>query len=268
MSRQRWGQNFLVNPSVVQQVVARAAPRPQDLVIEVGPGKGVLTRALLATGCRVLALEIDPGLIEHLARAFADQERLEVRHVDAVTAHWAELARSAGDGQALFVANLPYESGTAILLHWLEASVREARLARAVVMVQLEVGERLGEGPGSKAYGSLGALAQVTHRVRRVVDVEPGSFRPPPKVRSRVVELTRLDEPLLRAETWRSGAAFLHAAFAKRRKQLAGGLAGFGGCDRETWQGLLEAQGHARTARAEELSGAQLLALAAAAERR
>lgn len=267
MSRQRWGQNFLVNEGVVREVVARAAPRPADLVIEVGPGRGVLTRALLETGCRVLALEIDPKLIERLGRDFAGEDRLELRCLDAVHADWLDMTARLSEGNALFVANLPYESGTAILLRWLEASVREARLERAIVMVQLEVGERLGAGPRSKAYGSLGALAQATHAVDRVVDVSPGSFRPPPKVQSRVVELRRLAEPLLSAEGWRAGAAFLHAAFAKRRKQLATGLAGRAGLDREAWQQLLELQGHARTARAEELTPAELLELGRAAGR-
>jgi 16S rRNA (adenine1518-N6/adenine1519-N6)-dimethyltransferase len=264
MSRQRWGQNFLVNAGVVQRIVQQAAARPEDLVIEVGPGRGVLTRALLETGCRLLALEIDPKLVEHLERSFAGTERIRIRHFDAVRADWSELAAGLEEGNALFVANLPYESATAILLHWLEASVAVPSLSRAIVMVQLEVGERLGAGPGSKAYGSLGALAQATHSVRKVIDVEPGSFSPPPKVRSRVVELTRLGEPLLDAQGWGEGSRFLHAAFAKRRKQLAGGLAGHGGVDRETWQHLLQERGHARTARAEELRPEELLALARA----
>jgi len=265
MSRQRWGQNFLVNEGVAREIVARAAPRPSDLVIEVGPGRGALTRPLLETGCRVLALEIDRKLIGRLEAEFAHEPRLQVRHLDAIQADWLELSAASKEGNALFVANLPYESGTAILLRWLEASIREVRLKRAIVMVQLEVGERLGAAPRSKAYGSLGALAQSTHAVNRVLDVSPGSFQPPPKVRSRVVELRRLPEPLLDAQGWAAGAAFIQAAFAKRRKQLATGLAGRAGRDREGWQELLESLGHARTARAEELTPAELLSLAAAA---
>jgi 16S rRNA (adenine1518-N6/adenine1519-N6)-dimethyltransferase len=163
------------------------------------------------------------------------------------------------------VANLPYEAAAPILLRWLEASCAEPRLARAVVMVQLEMARRLAAGPGSKDYGSLGALAQCTHEVAKVVDAAPGSFRPPPKVRSRVVELRRLECPRLDLKSWKSGADFIHAAFAKRRKQLATGLAGRAGLSRADWQRLLAERGKAPTARAEEMEPAELLDLGRAA---
>lgn len=265
MSPARFGQHFLVNAGIVEGILARAAPGPGDLVVEVGPGRGVLTEALLERAGRVLAVEIDERLLPGLAERFGARSSFELRHLDAVRLDWSALAEQAPETRVLFVANLPYEAAAPILLRWLEASCAEPRLERAVVMVQLEMARRLAAGPGSKDYGSLGALAQCTHEVAKVVDAAPGSFRPPPKVRSRVVELRRRDEPALDLESWRPGADFIHAAFAKRRKQLATALGGTGGLSREDWQRLLTGLGRSARSRAEELDPETLLALARAA---
>lgn len=261
MSRARLGQNFLVNPGIVRAIVERAAPGPDAVVVEVGPGRGVLTAPLLERAGRVIALEIDGTLVDELERRFADEDGFQIRQLDAARTDWPGLLGETGDAELLLVANLPYEAATAILLRWLEASAASRRLHRAVVMVQLEVAQRLAAPPGTKARGSLGVLVQATHEVERVIDAGPGSFRPAPKVRSRVVELRRRAAPLLDLQSWRPGAEFIHAAFARRRKQLATALAGHASISRERWRELLVDLDLAVEVRAEQLEAEELLAL-------
>ena len=283
----RWGQNFLVNVGAAERIVAAAGDLAGRGVVEVGPGHGVLTRLLAGRAARVIALEIDPALAAELSAELEPAiraHRVAIRLEDAVEADWIALGddlRATPEAPAAFVANLPYESGTAILGRWLAASAADPRLDPAVVMLQREVAERIAAQPSTKAYGALSVLAQATHRVRTVLDVAPGSFRPMPKVFSRVLHLKRRADPLFEPPERAAVEAFVHAAFAQRRKQLAvvlgspgartpgaegaPGLEGAPGPEaapgREGWQRLLAESGHPPTARAEELTPAELVAL-------
>lgn len=266
----RWGQNFLVNQGACERIAEAAGDVRDHVVIEVGPGRGALTRHLLDRGARVIALEIDPILAEGLGEAIGaepDAPRLEILLEDAARADWAALldrALNLAPPPVAFVANLPYESGTAILQRWLEVSAARPEFDRAIVMLQREVAERVAATPSTKAFGVLSILVQATHSVKTVLDVSPGSFRPVPKVWSRVIRLERRPDPLFTPHERARVVAFVHAALSQRRKQLAGTLAesaAAGGRSREEWQGLLAAHGHAATARAEELSPAEIIAL-------
>jgi 16S rRNA (adenine1518-N6/adenine1519-N6)-dimethyltransferase len=269
-SKPRWGQNFLVNEGVISAIVEGCGMSDGDPVLEVGPGHGALTVPLRKRAGSLLALEIDRRLADALDERFQGDPGFTLERGDAAKMDWALLPDlvpgGAKEGRPIaFVANLPYDAATPILLRWLEQSCEDPRFGGATVMVQLEVAERLGAGRGGKTYGSLGVLAQSSHRVDRLIDVAPGSFQPPPKVRSRVVRLQPLSENLFPIGGWKRHAAFVHQCFSQRRKQLAGVLAGTKGHDRSAWQDFLVRLDHSPKARAEELSPADFAAMLALA---
>lgn len=182
-ARKALGQHFLHDRSVLERIVAGAGVGPGQRVLEIGPGPGALTRALLAAGARVWAVEVDERMVGHLrAQGLPD---LRVLHADALAVDYRELAREAG-GRFRLVANLPYNISGPLLARLL--SQRDAFDA-LTVMLQREVAERLVAGPGGRNRGGLSVLAQAFCEVRTVVRVAPGAFRPPPRVESRVVRL-------------------------------------------------------------------------------
>lgn len=261
-----WGQNFLVNTALAERIAARVAPTAGTHAIEIGPGRGALTRPLLNRVARLVAVEIDPRLATALEEELAGEAGFSLLRGDATRLDWEEalgllLSAAPAGTAAVLAGNLPYHAATLILLAYLERKARDERLGRAVVMVQAEVGSRLAAQPRSKDYGSLSALAQSTHDVRLVAEAGPGSFRPRPRVRSRVVELAPLPSPLISSVRWSGHSRFLQRAFGRRRKQLAGNLAGLSGWSRERWHDELRALGVAPTARAEELTPSELAAL-------
>jgi 16S rRNA (adenine1518-N6/adenine1519-N6)-dimethyltransferase len=228
--------------------------------IEIGPGPGGLTRALLLEGAgRVVAVEKDPRCREALAEiAAAAPGRLEVVEADALSVPLAQL----GPPPRRIVANLPYNVGTALLIGWLQAIARDSRALESVtVMLQREVAARLVAPPGGKDYGRLAVLTQWLCTGRILFDVPPSAFVPPPKVMSSVVRLTPRPEPLAPASL---GALerVTQAAFGQRRKMLRQALKPLGDPAR-----LLAGTGIAETARAETLTVEDFCALARALAR-
>jgi 16S rRNA (adenine1518-N6/adenine1519-N6)-dimethyltransferase len=173
VSRQRLGQHFLVKGSILDRIAAAACPRPEPLVVEIGPGKGALTERLLARAGRVVGIEIDPYLAGRLREKFPD--RLEVIEADVLDTDLNQW------GPAVVAGNLPYYISTAILSRVLSPG---SLLARGVLLVQKEVAERITAGPGSRAYGGLSVEAQLYADVRVLFAVRPSAFHPPPKVES------------------------------------------------------------------------------------
>jgi 16S rRNA (adenine1518-N6/adenine1519-N6)-dimethyltransferase len=176
VSRQRLGQHFLIKESVLERIAAAACPRPEPLVIEIGPGKGALTERLLDRAARVVAIELDESLAEHLRTKFP--ERLEVVQADVMETDLNQW------GPALVAGNLPYYISTAILSRVLAPG---SLLARGVFLVQKEVAERVTAQPGSRAYGYLSVEAQLYAEVKMLFEVRPQAFRPPPKVDSALI---------------------------------------------------------------------------------
>jgi 16S rRNA (adenine1518-N6/adenine1519-N6)-dimethyltransferase len=221
-------------------------------VIEIGPGPGGLTRALLAEGAsRVVAIERDPRCLAALAElSAAYPDRLTIVDGDALALDPATLA----DPPRRIVANLPYNIATALLLRWLD---RIGDYQSLTLMFQREVAERLVAAPRSPAYGRLSVLVQWLCETKILFDIPPQAFTPPPKVISSVVRLTPRSAPLAPAEK-----AVLErvtaAAFGQRRKMLRASLKSLG----VPVEPLLAAAGIAGTARAEELSVAEFCALA------
>jgi 16S rRNA (adenine1518-N6/adenine1519-N6)-dimethyltransferase len=252
LARKSLGQHFLLDLNITRKIARLAAVSEGDLVIEVGPGPGGLTRALLETGARVVAVEKDPRflpLLEELAAA-ADG-RLQVRLADALDVDEAELA--AGEAAAV-VSNLPYNVGTPLLIKWLTKAFRPVSLT---LMFQKEVAQRIVAPPGDDAYGRLAVIAQATSVADLVMDVPARAFTPPPKVASAVVRLVpRPDRP--DPEMLAALQTVTQAAFGQRRKMLRSSLKSLGG------ERLCIAADIAPDARAETIDVAGFLALAGA----
>ena len=218
------GQNFLHDPNTIRRIVAAADLSPEDRVVEVGPGLGSLTLGLLGEVAHVTAVEIDSRLAGKLpdtvaARAADFADRLSVVEKDALTVEAGEL----GEPTAL-VANLPYNVAVPVLLHLLEVypSIR-----RVLVMVQLEVAERLAAAPGNKVYGIPSVKASFYGPVRQAGTIGKNVFWPAPKIESGLVRIdcTRPFDEALRPRLF----ALIDASFAQRRKTLRAALAGFYG---------------------------------------
>jgi 16S rRNA (adenine1518-N6/adenine1519-N6)-dimethyltransferase len=247
------GQNFLLDLNLTGKIARAAGDLTQVTAIEVGPGPGGLTRALLANGARkVIAVERDERCLDALAEIGAHYPgRLQVVAGDALQTDFAALA--AGE-PARIVANLPYNIGTELLVRWLTGPAWPPFYLSMTLMFQREVAERIVAAPGSDAYGRLGVLAGWRTEARIAFDVPPQAFTPPPKVTSSVVNLAPRAAPF--AADVRVLGRVTEAAFGQRRKMLRQSLKSLGG------ERLLAAAGIDPTRRAETLSVAEFVALA------
>jgi 16S rRNA (adenine1518-N6/adenine1519-N6)-dimethyltransferase len=251
MAKKAFGQHFLLDLNITRKIARLAEVGPGDRVIEVGPGPGGLTRALLETGAEVIAVEKDERfrpLLEDLAAAAPN---LTLVFGDALGVDEAALA---GGAPAHVVSNLPYNVGTPLLIKWLSGAWRPASLT---LMFQREVADRITAQAGDEAYGRLSVLVQATSTGQRVMDVPARAFTPPPKVESAVVRLRpREDAP--EAAMLQAIAQVTAAAFGQRRKMLRSSLKVLGG------EALALAAGLDPQARAETVDLAGFLRLAEA----
>jgi 16S rRNA (adenine1518-N6/adenine1519-N6)-dimethyltransferase len=261
-AHRRLGQNFLVDPAIADQIAEQAGLEPGDAVIEIGPGLGVLTRALAARARQVAAIEIDAGLVRALVEEGGLPDRVEVIHADALEIDLDALARRLGP-RVRVVANLPYSVSSPLLRRLLD--LRE-RLRGWLVLLQREVALRLAAGPGSDDYGSLAVLHQLCARVERLRSLPPACFHPSPKVTSTLVRITPLDPAPLADDELPWIESVVRAAFGQRRKMLVNALrAGLDPSpDLEALHGILDRLGIDRRARAEALAPSQHLELARA----
>jgi 16S rRNA (adenine1518-N6/adenine1519-N6)-dimethyltransferase len=216
--RKSLSQNFLTDPEVLDAIVAAAELSAGDRVIEVGPGLGVLTRRLLAAGASVLAVELDPRLADYLRRELGAVDRFELIEADALTFH----PREAFPGQSFkLVANIPYHI-TSPLLHAFLEGERPPDLT--VLLVQLEVAERVSAAPGAMSY--LSVFVQNVTSAEIVARVPAAAFEPAPAVDSAVLRLRRRTTPIVAADADREAFyRVVQAGFRQRRKQVHNGLA-------------------------------------------
>ena len=225
LPKRSFSQNFLIQRGAIAQV-ADAVAALGDQVVELGPGLGALTHALLARGCSVLAVELDRDMVHVLREEFAKQERLEVRQGDAAEVDLDAYSRACGT-KLVVTGNLPYQATGAILRR---VVAHRAALRGAVLMVQREVRDRLIAEPATKEYGALTIFTRAGFEVETVCRLRPGSFYPAPKVESAVVRLLPREAPL--AEETDSFQAVVRAAFQMRRKTLRNALRALGDPDR------------------------------------
>ena len=282
-TKYRLGQNFLVQDHVIEKIVQLAEVQPTDVVVEVGPGLGTLTVALLDNACAVCSLEADSELEQVLAvtckEPHPDSFALVMGDALAITPQklaeaYSTLPTVAHDAATnapmptKFVSNLPYQVAATLILKFFQEL---PSLERAVVMVQAEVADRIAAKPSTKAYGAytakLSLFAQVTGRF----EVGPGNFMPPPRVNSAVVRLDRtiarnpVTSKLLSKEELLHTMRVIDAAFAQRRKTIRNSMSA-SGFDKDKLDQAFLATGIAPTVRAEVLTSQDFIRLAAALE--
>jgi len=265
-ARKALGQNFLFDLNLTRRIARAAGPLEGVVVVEVGPGPGGLTRALLAEGARkVIAIERDTRALGALADIAARWPgRLDIIEADALSVSPATLIEKAGGAPLRIAANLPYNIATALLVGWLEAEPWPPFYDRLTLMFQREVARRIVATPAERAdYGRLAVLAGWRTEARILFDVAPSAFTPPPKVTSSLVELIpRLTPDPCDPATL---SALTQAAFGQRRKMLRQSLKAFAAARRLDLPSLLAAAGHDPTKRAEEVDVAGFVAMARAA---
>lgn len=222
------GQNFILDLNLTGRIARAARPFADITIVEIGPGPGGLTRALLAEGAgHVLAVEKDARCLPALAMiAERYPGRLHVIEADALEVDWPALLPPGGRGR--IIANLPYSVATPLLTGWLKTEPWPPWWDRMVLMFQREVAERIVAEPGGKAYGRLAVLAQWRTRPRILFHLPPRAFTPPPKVESTLVEFLPREEPAPAGGAARL-EALTAAAFGQRRKMLRASLKGMPG---------------------------------------
>ena len=219
MARQKLGQHFLIKGSILERIAAAACPSPDATVVEIGPGRGALTEKLLRRASRVIGVELDPFLVEHLRRKFAGEPRLEIIEADALEVDFGQF------GGANIAGNLPYYVSSPII----RKTIR-LKPPRAAFLVQKEMALRVAASPGSRDYGLLSVETALFATARLLFEVKPSAFHPPPKVDSAVVLLEPCDCALPAADT-DEFVRFVGHAFHQKRKTLRTNLAEFYGKD-------------------------------------
>lgn len=255
----KWGQNFVIDHGTVRRIVRQAEVGPDDVVLEVGPGLGSLTLALLEKVASVIAVEIDPALAQRLPQTVAEfapdhVDRLSVLNTDAL-----RLDALPDPQPTALVANLPYNVAVPVVLHLLE---RLPGLQRVLVMVQWEVAERLAAPPGGRVYGVPSVKAAWYAQVSLAGRVGRSVFWPAPNVDSGLVRMVRHDPPVTTASR-EEVFGVIDAAFAQRRKTLRAALAGWAGSAAAAEEALRAAEVDP-TARGERLGIEEFAAIAAA----
>jgi 16S rRNA (adenine1518-N6/adenine1519-N6)-dimethyltransferase len=217
-ARKRFGQHFLHDRNVIERIVRTLDPKPDDRVVEIGPGLGALTRSLLPRLGRLEAVEFDRDLVEHLVNLPEGEDKLVVHSADALRFDFCALV--SPPAKLRVIGNLPYNISTPLLFHLLD----QLRCIQDMLfMLQKEVVDRLCAVPGNKNYGRLSVMVQWLCRVERIFNLGPGAFSPPPKVDSAVVRLVPHSEPLAVGGR-EQFAALVREAFSQRRKTLRNNL--------------------------------------------
>ena len=256
------GQNFLVNNHVIEKIMDLAELGEKDRVLEVGPGIGTLTLALLAEAGHVVSIEMDRELEPVLSAHAAAHPSFSFIMGDALRVTPDQIAEAAGGEPDVLVANLPYNVAATVILRYLQ---EVPSLRRLVVMVQAEVADRICAGPGNRTYGAYTAKLALLARVTGRFEVGPGNFLPPPHVDSAVVRIDRA--PLVDAACVADVSAVIDAAFAQRRKTIRNSMSA-SGFSRDALDAAFAACEIAPTCRAETLAPADFVLLASALSQR
>lgn len=264
--RREYGQNFLISQEVPERIAEECADAKDTVILEIGPGIGCLTVELAERYEKVVAVELDHGLIPVLEKTLAEYPNVTIVEGDCMKVDLAAYLREAAGGRELgrkvkvaVCANLPYYITTPILMHLLEGGIPFSQIT---VMVQKEVADRLTALPGSSDYGAITAVLGYYGVARRCFTVPAGCFLPAPKVNSAVI---RIDLPAERRYHPKNEAVFfsvLHAAFEQRRKTLVNALsARFGAIGKERLTEIIVSLGYSPTVRGERLSTEEFVAL-------
>jgi len=219
-ARKRFGQNFLTDPLVIQQIVDAIAPQPGQLLLEIGPGQAALTVSLIESGAELHLLEIDRDLAARLETRFRSNANLELHVGDALQMDFAEIT---GGRPFRLVGNLPYNISTPLLFHVLRWS---GLIVDMHFMLQQEVVRRMAASPGGKAWGKLSVMCQYHYAVTPLFTVAPEAFSPAPKVQSAIVRLVPHTHPPVAINDMAAFKKLVSQAFSMRRKTLRNSLRG------------------------------------------
>ncbi|WP_430884554.1 16S rRNA (adenine(1518)-N(6)/adenine(1519)-N(6))-dimethyltransferase RsmA [Fusibacter sp. JL216-2] len=255
------GQNFLIDDFIVDEIIDGAEIGPDDVVLEVGPGIGVMTQAMARRAKKVVAIEIDNSLLPVLSETLAEEDNVEVVNGDVLKVDLQKIIDEKLDGQApKVVANLPYYVTTPIIMRFLEEQIPVTDI---VVMVQKEVADRMVADPGGKIYGALSVVVQYYAEPSKVVKVPRSVFMPQPNVESSVVRLKKRKEPPVDLKAPELFFKTVRSAFMKRRKTLLNALSsGELAVSKEETKTVLEACGIDPKRRGETLDMNEFAALA------
>lgn len=220
--QKKYGQNFLIDPHVLDKIIESADITKEDFVLEIGPGIGTMTQYLCESAREVCAVEIDKNLIPILEDTLAEYDNVTVLNQDILKVDIVKLAEEKNDGKPIkVVANLPYYITTPIIMGLFESHVP---MESITIMVQKEVADRMQVGPGTKDYGALSLAVQYYAEPEIVANVPANCFMPRPNVGSAVIRLTRYSEPPVQAEDEKLMFRLIRASFNQRRKTLVNGL--------------------------------------------
>lgn len=259
--QKKFGQNFLIDPHVLERIIAAADITQEDFVLEIGPGIGTMTQYLCENAREVMAVEIDHNLIPILEETLQSYDNVTIVNEDILKLDIAEIAEKYNEGKPIkVVANLPYYITTPIIMGLFESHVP---LESVTVMVQKEVADRMQAGPGSKDYGALSLAVQYYSQAEIVANVPPNCFMPRPKVGSAVIRLTCHQECPVRVKDEKMLFRVIRASFNQRRKTLQNGLGNDGSLpvSKEQAAAAIEAMGWSPTVRGEALTLEQFAAL-------
>lgn len=224
--QKKFGQNFLIDTNILEEIIDAAEITEDDFVLEIGPGIGTMTQYLCESAREVVAVEIDTNLIPILEDTLSAYDNVSVLNQDILKVDINKLAMEHNNGKPIkVVANLPYYITTPIIMGLFESHVP---IDSITIMVQKEVADRMQEGPGSKEYGALSLAVQYYSNPEIVVNVPPSCFMPQPKVGSAVIKLTRHEQPPVEVTNEKRLFQIIRASFNQRRKTLANGLNNFG----------------------------------------
>lgn len=220
--QKKFGQNFLIDTSVLERIVDAAEITKEDCVLEIGPGIGTMTQYLAEEAGHVVAVEIDKALIPILGETLSSYDNVTIMNADILKVDINKLALEKNGGRPIkVVANLPYYITTPIIMGLFESGVP---LKSITIMVQKEVADRMQVGPGTKDYGALSLAVQYYAKPEIVANVPPNCFIPRPNVGSAVIRLTRYEEPPVQVQDAKFMFALIRASFNQRRKTLVNGL--------------------------------------------
>lgn len=252
--QKKFGQNFLIDTSVLERIIAAAQITKEDCVLEIGPGIGTMTQYLAEQAGKVITVEIDKALMPVLEETLAPYENVKVINADFLKLDVRELAQELGGGKPIkVVANLPYYVTTPIIMSLFESG---APLESITIMVQKEVAVRMQVGPGTKDYGALSLAVQYYAKPEIVANVPPNCFMPRPSVGSAVIRLTRHQVPPVNVKDESHMFSLIRASFNQRRKTLANGLSNAPqlGLSRARVEEALDKMGMSLTIRGEALT--------------
>lgn len=250
--QKRYGQNFLIDERVLQDIIESAHITRQDAVLEIGPGIGTMTQALLESAGTVIAAEIDANLIPILKKTLSSYDNAVILHADALKLDFASLAQQYNEGRPLKVcANLPYYITTPILMSLFES---HAPIESITIMIQKEVASRIKAQPGTKDYGALSLVCQYHAKPVIVREVPPNCFIPRPGVSSAVIRLDLYSEPPVSVQDEKYLFKLIRSSFTERRKTLVNSLANTLGISKAQTAEALRVLGFPENIRGEALS--------------